>query len=282
MKNILGYLKKHKWIFVALGVFLVIGLVLIFTFGNKMGNEPKVIGNISCPALNDVKISSQSNTLILTNSGDLYELSEKKYSNETNCKKLNEDIKITGIYFNRFRIATAFSEAKVYDISNSELIEMEYQKPLDIRKMEGKYILKDNGIIYKYKKYDLSQGTISDEEEFLKFDDEKILDFGIANGEINYVKTDKAYYTKKLVNERECTEYVDVECKYKLYKDNYLTKNYDEVAGFAANLDGSGGYSVILFKNGDVVDYDLENIYRLDEKTNVDVTYDTANSEFTW
>lgn len=282
MKNILGYLNKHKWIFVALGVLLVIGLVLIFTFGNKMGNEPKVIGNISCPALNDVKISSQNNTLILTNSGDLYELSEKKYSNETNCKKLNEDIKITGIYFNSFRIATAFSEDKVYDISNSELIEMEYQKPLDIIKMEGKYILKDNGIIYKYKKYDLSQGTISDEEEFLKFDDEKILDFGIANGEINYVKTDKAYYTRKLVNERECTEYVDVECKYKLYKDNYLTKNYDEVAGFATNLDGSGGYSVILFKNGDVVDYDLENIYRLDEKTNVDVTYDTANSEFTW
>lgn len=282
MKNILGYLKKHKLIIIALGIVLIISLILILTLGNKMGNEPKVIENISCPALNDVKISSQSNTLILTNSGDLYELSEKKYSNETNCKKINEDIKITGIYFAEFGMTTAFSEDKVYDISNSELREMEYQKPLDIIKMEGKYILKDNGIIYKYKKYDLSQGTISDEEEFLKFDDEKILDFGIANGEINYVKTDKAYYTKKLVNERECTEYVDVECKYKLYKDNYLTKNYDEVAGFVANLNGTGGYSIILFKNGDVVDYDIENIYRLDEKTNVDLTYDTANSEFTW
>ena len=276
MKNILGYLKKHKLIIIALGIVLIISLILILTLGNKIGNEPKVIENLSCSALNDIKTIIPKNiwsdtALIITNNGDLYTLNEKKYSDETNCKQINGDIKVTGYLITDMSGLFIFGTDESYKYNNdsNQLTLEENIEKFSVIAANGwfspYYNLKEDGIIYQWKTYDTTTGTFSEEKEFLKFDNEKILDFGIANSEINYIRTDKAYYTRKLANEQECTEYADVECKYELYKDNYLTENYDKVAGI---IEGN-----VIFKNGDVVDYDLENIYRLDEKTNVDVTY---------
>ena len=275
MKNILFYLNKHKWIIIVLVIVIIFSIIL----AEKLSNKPKVIERLTCSALNDVKIIIPHNYgLILTNSGDLYELNEKKYSDETNCKKISGKIKING-YSNIYGMSF-FNENEVYiyRAPTWDLTKEKYQKPFDIIRGEENYNLKDDGIIYKFEQYDLSQGTFSGEKEFLKFDGEKILDFGVANGKINYVKTDKAYYTSKLINEKECTNYADVECKYELYKDNYLTKNYDKIAGLISKK--------VIFKNGNIVSYDKDYLHRQDEKTGIDVTYDNKNgipnSSFNW
>lgn len=93
MNNILEYLNDHKLIIIALGIGLVISLVLIVTLGNKLGNEAKVVENLTCSALNDVKtiipeIAWSETTLIITNSGDLYTLSEKNIVMEQIVKEL--------------------------------------------------------------------------------------------------------------------------------------------------------------------------------------------------
>lgn len=272
MKNILGYLKKHKLIIIALGIVLIISLILILTLGNKIGNEPKVIENLSCSALNDIKTIIPKNVwsdtaLIITNNGDLYTLNEKKYSDETNCKQINGDIKVTGYLITDMSGLFIFGTDESYKYNNdtNQLTLEENIEKFSVIAANGwfspYYNLKEDGIIYQWKTYDTTTGTFSEEKEFLKFDNEKILDFGIANSEINYIRTDKAYYTRKLANEQECTEYADVECKYELYKDNYLTENYDKVAGIIEEN--------VIFKNGDIVDYDIENMHRLDEKLEI-------------
>lgn len=274
MNNILEYLNDHKLIIIALGIGLVISLVLIVTLGNKLGNEAKVVENLTCSALNDVKtiipeIAWSETTLIITNSGDLYTLNEKKYSDGTNCKRINGDIKVTGYLITDMQGLLIFGtgESYKYNGDNNQLTLEEDIEKFPVIAANGWVSpynsLKDDGVIYQWETYDTATGNFSGEKEFLKFDDEKILDFVIGYSGINYVKTNKAYYTRKLVNEQECTEFVDVSCKYELYKDNYLTENYDKVVGI---IDGN-----VIFKNGNVVDYETTTVHRLDEKTGIDV-----------
>ena len=218
-------------------------------------------GNVVCSNLDNVKIIFE-NGLYLTYDNELYVISEQqKFSNEKNCKKVSDTFIVNSINVGDGMLGLVDEQNRIYtyNIINYNLVEEKnvnyiikkfVSKKIYI-KVEGRFALNNDGIIdiYNYDEFRL-------EDEKIVFENEKIVDFmlDISQNDIMVVKTDKAYYVRKKINKDECNKYADVECKYELVKDEYLSNNYNKISIFNPYM-----FDVnLIFKDGKIVMYDFE------------------------
>ena len=228
---------------------------------------PEYTDKINCSILKDVKMvinQDSINTIVLTNDGELYRLG--KYSDGTNCKKIehNFDIKII---FNQDGCLYG-EDGKFYKIEDEKVIEtnelainealFEIIKGIDnIIKVSRDYsddgmtfyALKNDGNLYKIVATMIKDKYKLTEEIYKSYSDEKIIDFGISHfDELKYIKTDKSYYINKVKDER-CYDYDDIKCDYDLVKDDFFTKKYNDISFLYECTGGHYGCNYIL-KNG--------------------------------
>ncbi len=250
-----------------ISLFMLCGIVLLGVCGCVLeketdGSDGSVEIIYNCSILDNIKFISYDgiDTYAITNDNILYSFG--KYSDGTNCKKVDNNLKFTKI------IAYYFmdNQKKLYNISNGKLNNYEYQQKFE-------YAIDDDNIIktanlytndIKYLKSDgkiylaninsvFSHGTtkyyLEDEKEYVSFKNEKILDF---SQELEWIKTDKAYYIRR-PKDKKCYEYDDIECEYEFQKDEELTKQYDEIS-FVRSCPNELKCNYVL-KSGKVISY---------------------------
>lgn len=188
--------------------------------------------NFKCPEMKDIKYNGDG--FFITNGGELFEYSERKYSTtETNCKLIESDVKFDKIVRN-----TLIGEnEKLYRFEDSKVIPITDQDIIDGRAYYG--INQMEGEIYQYRKdifylrqidpeapeiygyiennnvyslsYNWSENKYNSELLYTLEENEKIL--YTSNG---YLVTTKGYYRYEIINKKECNEYADIECTYGL------------------------------------------------------------------
>lgn len=201
------------------------------------------------------KLMYLNNSIAITEKGKVYELSlSKKYSNNQNCRK--SDFKGNVIAIMDSQIVKT-SDNKLYLISNNgtnldytEILdsdnnyslyklllgEIDVKKVVTVNQGSGEYyVLLGDGNIYRYiiikKDYNSPYTLLAKEVIYSQSDyDGKIIDFNYnqSNMRDTYLKTKNMIYRMKVTNEEECSKYADVSCKYKLKKDETLTKYYKD------------------------------------------------------
>lgn len=215
-----------------------------------MCSELMPIGNSTEP--ND-KILFMNETYAITENGKLYDISlSQSYSNNQNCKKIsfNQDIiaymdsSILKGEDNKFYYApgttntTPLTEVTAND-SNYQLYTLllgneNVKKVITVNSNTGiYYVLENDGVVYQYtitrQDYSAPYTLVSKEPVYEKDKYGEIIDFNYAgDSTATYIKTTTEIYRMKKTNEEECTKYADVECKYKMQKDETLTKYYKE------------------------------------------------------
>lgn len=218
-------------------------------------SQPNVI---VCSVIDKIKNLNSSN-IILTTDGELYSLSlNKKFVDETNCKKIETDLRFDSYFKNYhsiFKIENEYYRVAFDDVENSYIID-KYNLVSEV----VKYYLKNNteNILFIITDEKSSSSGTNNTEKYLtlKADGniyEETFEVNIwektyrlisskikykyseFDGEINdifkgddisfnniYIKTERAYYKSVISN--SCDKYVDVECEYKFKKDDILTK----------------------------------------------------------
>lgn len=220
-----------------ISLFILCGIVLLGVCGCVFEKETdgSVDTTYNCSILNNVNMTINNydgNIYAITNDGKLYEFGN--YSDGTNCKKVDSNLKFTKIINDNL----VDDQNKLYKIYQREIKKVEsynddYKRFIDdiniikthrinIDESNGKNIyavLKNDGIIY-----------LDNNETYISFNNEKILDFSQENDNfITWIKTNKAYYIRR-VKDKKCNEYDDIECEYEFQKDEELTKQYDEIS----------------------------------------------------
>ena len=199
------------------------------------------------------KISYMNATFAITESGKLYEISlSQAYSNEQNCKPISfgqdviayMDSSILKGRDNKFYYApgtsntTPLTEVTTND-SNYQLYTLllgseSVKKVITIDSNDGiYYVLETDGVVYQYtitrENYSSPYTLVSKTPVYDAAKYGKIVDFNYAGDSVaTYIKTETEIYRMQKTNEEECTKYADVKCKYKMKKDETLTKYYKE------------------------------------------------------
>lgn len=206
--------------------------------------EGQVVGN---------KIKYMNDNFAYTEDGYIYDISlSQKYSNNENCKKANTSIKVAALmdnniargtdgnfyYMTNESNSTPYSKVGVnddsYEIYKLLLSSDDVKRVITVNSSDGVYYaLFNDGNVYKYvinrANYD---NPYSIQSKTIKYSSEnyggKIIDFNYDNSvkEKIYVKTENAIYRMKAINKEKCEKYADVSCKYKIMKDEVLTKYY--------------------------------------------------------
>ena len=188
--------------------------------------------SLICPQFKDIAYSGTG--FFITNSGELYEYSNKKYSTTgNNCKKIESNVLFTNIIQNTL----VSNDEKFYSLNNGNLKEITNEEIIKGRtfygldQMEIK-LYKINNKIFYLDKLDINDPEIygyingnniysisydrnlnkTDEKLLITFeDDEKIKK--TTNG---FITTNKGYYRYGITNQKECFEYADIKCTYGL------------------------------------------------------------------
>lgn len=189
----------------------------------------------------------------ITDDGKLYELSlSQPYSNEENCKRISFSIDIIAymdgtilkgddgkFYYAPGTTASSPLSEVTQNDSNYQLYNIllgkdTVKKVMTVDSNAGiYYVLEDDGTVYQYtvtrqdynSPYTLTEKTpVYEESEY-----GTIIDFNYAgDSTTTYLKTEDEIYRMTITNKEQCTEYVDIACKYKMKKDETLTKYYKE------------------------------------------------------
>lgn len=187
---------------------------------------------ILCDAWDDINIIYPNQSFI-TNDYDYYVFdTERLYSNNQNCKKLNpEGVKIKRC-LNGYCIAENNSIYN-YNMENVDATWMQNSFRDNTIILQGTYAtLKNDGKIY------LSNYEMYDEDEILleiEINGENIIMFYGTTQRLApiIIKTNKAFYVyhSYIANEEECQQYVDVECKLvqEYVKDPTLSQYYQNI-----------------------------------------------------
>lgn len=206
------------------------------------------------------KIKFLLNNFIISTDGELYELSlSSPFSNNQNCKKV-ENVSVKAVYDesvfkgtdNKYYYLTnlgnvvKYSEVPTTD-NNYELYDL-LLKDEGVLKVETAnssnatyYSLKNDGIIYSNTlKKNNNSGHLEIGESSIAYDKDSysadIVDFSYSGNSLNtFIKTTKEVFRMKIVNQKECDKYTDVECKYEMKSDDILEKHSDNIIGFSGN-----------------------------------------------
>lgn len=190
---------------------------------------------ILCDAWDDINIIYPNQSFI-TNDYDYYVFdTERLYSNNQNCKKLNpEGVKIKRCLRN-YCIAEDNSIYSIYNYNMEKVdatwMQNSFQNNTII--LQGTYAtLKNDGKIY------LSDYEMYDEDEILleiEINGENIIMFYGTTSRLApiVIKTNKAFYVyhSYIANEEECQKYSDVECKLvqEYVKEPTLSQHYQDI-----------------------------------------------------
>ncbi len=185
-----------------------------------------------CPQFKD--INSSGDRFFITNSGELYEYSDKKYSStDNNCRKVETDVLFDKVVMNTIISKDgnfySFHDGNLKKITNDEIEKGRGWYGID--QMEIKLYKTNNNIFYLFTKdlsgtetyvyvdnnniysvyYDYETNKIS-ENLLYTLKNEEIIN-NITNG---YITTNKGYYRYGVINQKECSEYADIKCEYGL------------------------------------------------------------------
>lgn len=187
-----------------------------------------------CPEMREIKHGGFS--FFITNDGQLYEYSNKKYSTtENNCKKVETDVIfdkiIKGTLVSKNGNFYSYHDGNLKKISDDEIEKGRAWYGLD--QMEIKVYKANNKIFY------LDQLDMNDPEIYgyvdgnsiysISYDwdsnktNEKLL-YTFKNDEViekltnGYIITTKGYYVYDIINKNECQRYEDIDCEYGLVK----------------------------------------------------------------
>lgn len=203
-----------------ISLFILCGIVLLGVCGCAFEKETdgSVKKTYNCSILNTVNMAINNydgNIYAITNDGKLYEFGN--HSDGTNCKEVDSNLKFTKIINDNL----VDDQNKLYIIYQREIKKVEsynddYKRFIDdiniikahrISVDENIYaVLKNDGIIY-----------LDNNETYISFNNEKILDFDVYDSSIIWIKTNKAYYIRR-VKDTKCYEYDDIECEYEFQK----------------------------------------------------------------
>ncbi len=245
---------NNKWGYFLGGLVsatILYALVIISIIGIDMATKNKKpelitkVGTFSCNGINDTKNTFNPNVVI--SNGNLYSITlDSKFSNEQSCLKLGDNTisKVVDDYYidldgNVFKINSLELELVTDDVMP------EYFKGEDVlmasrygKSSEYKYyVLKSDGNIYDMsfkRSFYFTKGighakyeVISD-ELYKEISGETIQSFMVSNDKITFLKTDHGIYLNSVSNP-ECTDYLDVTCKYALNKFDKLNRPIDEI-----------------------------------------------------
>lgn len=208
------------------------------------------------------KVKFMDNSLIISENGNIYETTYTGlYSNDMNCKKVGNGIKVVSMIDNEVVKA---ENGRYYYLGSDDKVVKYSEVPKEDKKLQiyslilgdnsvvkamnvnsntnNYYVLKSNGNIYSYvitqdqdtKNYKLVTNNIAYKSSDF---DGNIVDFKYY-GESNstYFKTEKSIYRMKSTNMKECSKYVDVACQYKLQKDEALSEYKDRIIGYGGSI----------------------------------------------
>ena len=262
-------------------IVLFIVLSSIFLFGCDNKNESNINHNSTntqqkkyksidwnCEiALSDIKTIKDNGMMdiqpkmFISKDGDLYQFSlEKKFSNEQNCKKYESNKKYDKFYIfpndrdlslfvttngkfkyldndrNLVDFFSVYNESysaymvKLYNNNPDSYVEyvMGYNSYYNV------YTVKNNKI---YLKEITTLGKNINETIFSEFPNNET--FISLEGRI--FKTDKSFYRIGIINQKQCSEYEDVECTYGLLKIEDISADYNNIEYFNGNY--------IIYKN---------------------------------
>ena len=211
------------------------------------------------------KISYMSNGFAVTTDGEIYEFSiGQKYSNNENCRIANTSLRVVSMFDNNVFKASdgkfyytvensntaAYSEVTIndnsYQIYKLVLSDPKVRKVITVDQNAGSYyVLLDDGNIYNYV---ITRGNynspFSISSKDIVYDannyEGKIIDFNYSDTEKSktYIKTVNEIYRMQITNSSKCNKYADVKCKYKMKKDEVLTKYYlnNKIVYYGSNI----------------------------------------------
>lgn len=207
----------------------------------KYSEFTKVVDKFTCDInIQDVKEISKSSNLLILNNGDLYAWTTNLYSDNTNCRKIETDIK-----FKRFINGMVISDDNKIYFYNSEDYSVKEDRPYGYTGGFDYSVFDKNNDIFIFNRstfgtsYDYTGSTyyayVIDNKVHLidGISGEENNIFNLSNDEIiinhseNTIKTNKSYYHYGLINKDECEKYDDIKCEYGLVKIKTPTDYYD-------------------------------------------------------
>lgn len=260
-----------------LKVLLVLGCILIITgcgksndIKNNSNNENKdnkiscsinknngkydyfINESLVCPQFKDIAYSGDR--FFITNSRELYEYSDKKYSTtNNNCKKADTDVLFDKIVENTLVSKDgnfySFFEGNLKRITDDEIQKGRAWYGID--QMEIKVYKANNRIFYldqldneKPEIYGYVDGnsiySISYDWKSNKTNEKLLITFKdgekvekVTNG---FVVTNKGYYRYGMTNQKECSEYEDIKCEYGLVLVDTIDNCSNEIFYVSNNL----------------------------------------------
>lgn len=224
-------------------------------FNNIKYRKVEWISDVPLNEIKTIKDNGMMNIqpkMFITNSGDLYEFStEKRYSNEQVCKKVdtNEKFDRFDLFANDRDLSLIISsndkyyyyidgEFKNYFVDDSLIHKVNNEHRINYGHYEGGsenyriYYYIDNNDIYEYK-FKINNGsfeTISNEIIDTIPAEEKFISL-----EGRILKTDKSYYKLGVKNQEECNKYEDVEPVFGLVKLEQISNDYKLIKYFNGN-----------------------------------------------
>lgn len=207
------------------------------------------------------KIKYLTNNNIIDSNGYIYEVSlGQVYGNDQNCKRANTDIAVKAIYDNKIfkgndnkyyylddnnnitKYSLVLETDNSYELYNVLLKDEDVVKVITADSSRGiYYILKTDGNVYSYTitraDYSSPLRIISKTIVYDKGDyGSSIIDFNYKGESTStYIKTEDSIYRMKITNYEKCSKYADVNCIYRIEKDDVLNKYKDRIIVFNGN-----------------------------------------------
>ncbi len=256
---------KKKFCFLSLIIlFLVVGCNGDITRELRHGGF-SIGGDFKCsefmPASDEdvyyTKIKYYTGSHLITEKGKLYEVSlERKFSNDSNCRVVDKDITVEGIFDNRIvrsndgklytiisdRELAAYSEVgeayQNYKLYKLLLGDPTNKKVVSVNSSTGEYlILKNDGNVYEYIVTRESNGqnanykVLGSKIIYNKNDyNGNIIDFGYAGDNLGtFILNDTKLYRMRIKNNEDCSKYADVACQYEMQEDPVYETYKDKI-----------------------------------------------------
>lgn len=193
------------------------------------------------------KIKYFTGSHLITEKGKLYEVSlERKFSNDSNCRVVDKDITVEGIFDNRIvrsndgklytivsdRDLAAYSEVgeayQNYKLYKLLLGDPTNKKVVSVNSSTGEYlVLKNDGNVYEYivtresNQQNANYKVLGSKIIYNKNDyNGNIVDFGYAGDNLaTFILNDTKLYRMRVKNNADCSKYADIACQYEMQED---------------------------------------------------------------
>jgi len=243
--------------------FCFLSLIILFLVVGCNGNITREIrhggfsigGDFKCsefmPASDEdvyyTKIKYFTGSHLITEKGKLYEVSlERKFSNDSNCRVVDKDITVEGIFDNRIvrsndgklytivsdRDLAAYSEVgeayQNYKLYKLLLGDPTNKKVVSVNSSTGEYlVLKNDGNVYEYivtresNQQNANYKVLGSKIIYNKNDyNGNIVDFGYAGDNLaTFILNDTKLYRMRVKNNADCSKYADIACQYEMQED---------------------------------------------------------------